>query len=232
MHLYKYETHAHTSETSKCSKLSGAELVRFYKELGYTGLFISDHFFNGNTTVPKDLPWAERVKLFCKGYDNAYEEGKRVGLNVFFAWEYTFNGTDLLTYGLDKEWLLSYPLLLNLDVNEYCDLVHQDGGFIAHAHPFREAGYIPMIRLFPRKVDAVEVINASMPDEVNARASFYSESYNLLKIAGSDTHFANKPCLSGLQLKRRLNSTEDMTNAIKSGEAEIFTDIYFSGYHF
>lgn len=225
MLLYKYETHAHTSETSKCSKISGAELVRFYKELGYTGLFITDHFFNGNTTVPKELPWSERVDLFCKGFENACEEGKRIGLDVFFAWEYTFSGTDLLTYGLGKEWLLSYPLLLNLDVNEYCDLVHQDGGFIAHAHPFREAGYIPMIRLFPRKVDAVEVINASMLDEVNARADFYSESYNLLKIAGSDTHFINKPRLSGIQLSRRLNSTEDMINAIKSGEAEIFTDV-------
>ena len=48
----RYETHSHTSETSRCSHISGAELAEFYKSLGYTGLFITDHFFNGNTTVP------------------------------------------------------------------------------------------------------------------------------------------------------------------------------------
>ena len=51
----RYETHAHTSETSRCSHISGGELAEFYKSLGYTGLFITDHFFNGNTTVPREL---------------------------------------------------------------------------------------------------------------------------------------------------------------------------------
>jgi hypothetical protein len=65
---YKYETHAHTSEVSRCSRISAVDLVRFYKGIGFSGLCITDHFLNGNTTVPKDLSWSERIELFCRGY--------------------------------------------------------------------------------------------------------------------------------------------------------------------
>ena len=67
MGKYKYETHSHTSETSKCSLADGASLAKYYASLGYTVLFITDHFFNGNTTVSPELPWEERVELFCRG---------------------------------------------------------------------------------------------------------------------------------------------------------------------
>ena len=83
--LYKYETHAHTMEVSKCAHISGADLARYYKSIGYTGLIVTDHYFNGNTIVPAELPWEERVAQFCKGYEAVKEEGDRIGLDVFFC---------------------------------------------------------------------------------------------------------------------------------------------------
>ena len=71
--LYKYETHCHTAETSRCARTSGAEMARAYKEMGYTGLIISDHFLNGNTTVDKTLPWEQQVAEFERGYLAAKE---------------------------------------------------------------------------------------------------------------------------------------------------------------
>lgn len=58
---YKYETHMHTSEGSACGRSSAEEMVRSYKEQGYTGVFVTDHFFNGNCSVDRSLPWAEKV---------------------------------------------------------------------------------------------------------------------------------------------------------------------------
>lgn len=223
MQSFKYDIHTHTSEVSKCSLISSAELVRFYKSLGVTGICITDHFFNGNTTVPKDRPWDVRVELFCRGFEKAYEEGKKVGLDVFFGWEYSYKGTDLLTFGLNKEWLLKHPYLLDLSVNEYCDLVHNDGGFIVQAHPFREAYYIAMIRLLPRKVDAVEIINASNTDFENQCAEKYADMYNLIKVAGSDTHSDHLGRVSGIELKRRPQNINEMISAVKNGESSIFT---------
>ena len=38
--LYKYETHCHTSQVSRCAKSTGAEMARKYKEIGYTGIIV------------------------------------------------------------------------------------------------------------------------------------------------------------------------------------------------
>lgn len=223
MKKHKYETHTHTSEVSKCSGISAVELVQLYREYGYSGVCITDHFLNGNTTVPSELSWSERVELFCKGYQNAYQEGRQIGIDVFFGWEYSYLGTDLLTYGLDKEWLLNHPEVLSIDVNQYCDLVHKYGGFIVHAHPFREAEYIDMIRLLPRKVDAVETDNSCRTDFENKLADQYADNYSLLKIAGSDNHSGKLERLSGLQLSRPLKNINDMVSSIRKGEAELFS---------
>lgn len=222
MQLYKYETHAHTREVSKCSSIGATELVYFYKDLGYTGICITDHFLNGNTTVPPDIPWEEQVELFCRGFEQAQYVGKQVDLDVFFGWEYSYKGMDLLTYGLDRAWLLNHPEVMKLDVNAYCDLVHAHGGFIVHAHPFREASYISMIRLLPRKVDAVEVINACRTDFENQLAAQYADHYGLLKMAGSDNHIGKIPWMAGIQVKRRLSNVHEFMQAIARKEIENF----------
>ena len=90
--MYKYETHLHTAETSACASATGAEQARRYKAEGYDGIFVTDHFFNSNTTVPRDISWDEKVMLYCKGYENAKAEGDRIGLKVFFGIEYTYQG--------------------------------------------------------------------------------------------------------------------------------------------
>ena len=226
MKSFKYETHAHTSQVSKCSKVSGQDLVKYYKSLGYAGLFITDHFLNGNTTVPQELSWQERIDLFCHGYEDAYTEGKKIGMDVFFGWEYSCrSGMDFLTYGLGKEWLAAHDRLTELSPRAYCELVHREGGFIVHAHPFREASYIEMIRLMPRNVDAVEVINAGRTDFENRMADEYADNYSLMKFAGSDIHSIPQNKLYGLKFKKRLTCAGDMAEAVKNDKAEIFDGV-------
>ena len=110
---YKYETHMHTAEASACATSTGAEMARAHKEAGYTGIFVTDHFFNGNTTVPRELPWQERVARFCLGYEHAKQEGDKIGLQVFFGFEYAYHGAEFLVYNLDKNWLLHHE---NIDL--------------------------------------------------------------------------------------------------------------------
>ena len=35
MAVYKYETHVHTAESSRCGMIDAVEMVRFYKDIGY-----------------------------------------------------------------------------------------------------------------------------------------------------------------------------------------------------
>ncbi len=219
---YKYETHLHTSESSACAVLDAVSQVKMYKELGYTGIIVTDHFFNGNTNIPEDLPWKERVDLFCKGYEHAREEGERIGLDVFFGWEANFDRTEFLIYGLDKEWLLNHPDILNWSIKEQYERVHQDGGLVVHAHPYRIRPYIKEIRLFPEYVDAVEAINAGNGNAVfDLKAILYAREHNLPITAGSDSHGEKGEVRSGLCFHHRLNDIQELITEFKDGKYDL-----------
>ena len=76
MAYYKYEPHLHTKEASACAILTGAEQARLYKDLGYSGIIVTDHFFNGNTCIPKHLPWS--IKLTCYAKDMKMPKKKEI----------------------------------------------------------------------------------------------------------------------------------------------------------
>ncbi|NLJ40559.1 MAG: histidinol phosphatase [Clostridiales bacterium] len=215
--LYRYETHVHTKEGSACASASGREMTRAHIEAGYSGMIVTDHFFNGHTAVPKHLPWKARVNRLLRGYENALDEAKGTGFQVFFAWEYTHpGGNDFLTYGLGKEFLLKYPDVLSWRIEKYFDIVHEEGGFIVQAHPFREAFYIDAIRLFPEYTDAVEVINASHDDpKFDARALAYARKHSLLQISGSDSHHIDGLYGGGMEFDYEIKSIDEFIDAVK-----------------
>lgn len=217
MSEYKYELHAHTSEVSKCSFIEAKELVRLYKRLGYTGIFITDHL-TGNCKFAHDLPWNEWVRSFCSGYQNARKAGFEEGIDVFFGWEYTaVPGIDFLTLGLDEKWLEEHEGLTELHFSEYFKLVRESGGFIAQAHPFREAFYIPMIGLAPADIEAVEVFNANRRTIENERAEWYANSYSLLKVCGSDTHSAEQKIFAYMSSDKKAEDPQEIVRLIRSG---------------
>lgn len=220
---YRYETHCHTCESSRCGVATGAEQVRYYKSLGYDGIIMTDHFLGGNTTAPAELGWKRRVEIFCKGYRNALEEGQRVGLKVFFGWEFAHLGCDFLTYGLSPEWLLDNENLDKLPIGDYLQYVRREGAVVIHAHPFREAMYIPYIQLMPRLVDGVEILNANRKDFENERAAEYAKAYGLPVFAGGDNHAADRQTrLCGLETERPLEDIRDFLRCFRAGEYRIF----------
>ena len=232
--MFKYETHCHTSMGSRCAAASAEEVIKLYKEHKYTGVFITDHFLNGNTTVDKTLPWEQQIERYCKPYEEAKRLGDKCGLDVFFGWEYSYwyrgkggkncGGNDFLTYGLDKEWLLAHPEIMSLELPEYCDFIHENGGFIIHAHPFRDSGYIDMIRLVPKSVDGVEALNSSRPDDENRMAEIFADFYRLSKTSGSDFHSMERQWISGIDTEEKINSPHDMLRLIRDNKTKIFKE--------
>lgn len=212
-------------EASACSIKTGKELVRIYKKAGYSGIIITDHFFNGNTAIPYNLPWEERVDLFCKGYENAKEEGDKIGLSVFFGWESNYRGTEFLIYGLDKEWMRKHPEMLNWSIEEQYHNIHKAGGYVVHAHPFRERPYIKEIRLYPDLVDAVEVYNVgNRNSEFDKKAAEYAKKHKLPAFAGTDAHgIESEQSIgrSGMAFYRPLNDINDFIANVKLGNYKL-----------
>lgn len=219
--MYKYETHLHTSEGSGCASASAEEMAIAHKQLGYDGIFVTDHFFNGNSSVPHFLPWEKRIELYCKGYENAKCVGDRIGLKVFFGLEYTVHGADFLIYNMEKPWLMeNEELLMHSDERELFATVRALGGFIIHAHPFRMFSYIHHINLYPEDVDGVEVINAShLPDShFDERADMYADMYGLKKTGGSDSHHLHLLFGGGIEVPHPINCPSDYLLMLRAGE--------------
>ena len=215
--MMRWETHAHTREGSACGKASGADMARGCKAAGYDGMFVTDHFYYGNTAVDRTLPWPEWVRQFCLGFYHAKEAGDQIGLRVCFGWEYSWEGSDFLTYGLPPEWLLAHPETITVEPMEYLKLVREAGACIVHAHPFREAPYIPFIKLVPDQIDAVEVYNGGNYAEIyNTRAAWYAENYGFLQTSGSDTHRMDD-FTGGILTECLIRSTEDYPEMLRSG---------------
>ena len=220
---YLYETHLHTCQGSLCGVSTGKEHARYYKEMGYQGIIITDHFFHGNCAVPRELPWKERIEMFCSGYEDALAEGQKIGLDVFFGWEQNYRLDEYLVYGLDKQWLLNHPEIEHCTRREQLEMVHQGGGCVIQAHPFRDRGYIPRILLGKRFCDGIEVANAGQTSTNDYPALKYAREHDLLMIAGSDNHHScmekNPPeKLFGIEPNEKLTSIHDLVRIIRNRE--------------
>ncbi len=225
---YLYETHLHTMEGSACAGSGGAGMAYACKTAGYTGIFVTDHNWYGNTAVDRNLPWEAFVEQFAKGYEAVKRVGDKIGLDVFFGWEAGYDGTEFLIYGLSKEWLLAHPEIRDASVEEQFSLVHGGGGIVVHAHPFREEYYIPQVRLFPDFVDGVEGINAAHrmyahKKVFDERATAYGREHGFPLTAGSDIHSVNL-FGGGMAFRRRLADAADFVRAVREQEDYILTD--------
>ena len=215
---YIYETHLHTAQASACGRSMGREYIRRYQDVGYAGIIVTDHFFRGNTAVPRAQTWRERIHLFCRGYEDAREAGEKAGFSVFFGWEEHFDGDEYLVYGLDKQWLLDHPEAERWTRKEQFDAVHAAGGCVVQAHPFRDRGYISLIRLSAGCVDAVEAYNAANRPENDILAVRYAKALGLPATAGSDIHHVDtypEEEMMGVVFDRPLSSIHDYVKAIR-----------------
>ena len=211
---FLYETHMHTCQASACGKSTGKEHARFYKEAGFTGIIMTDHFFGGNTAVNRELPWEDRVDWFWSGYEDAKEEGDRIGLDVFFGLEQNFSGDEYLIYGLTKEYMKAHPEMEHWTRRQQLEEVHKAGGCVIQAHPFRIRGYMDRIRLGNLFCDGIEAANLGNEALDDARAYRMGKECGLLMTAGSDNHNSPVPAPYGVELEKRLTTIDDYVKII------------------
>ena len=221
--MYRYETHLHTFPVSRCGAAGVRESLEFYKKLGYDGVFITNHFLDGNINIEKERAYEEKIEFYFSDYEKGLEIGKELGIKVFCGVELSYRGTDFLIYGLDKEWFLAHPEIMEMKKSEELPFLREQGALVIQAHPFREAPYIDHIRLFPRRVDGVEVVNACCTEEENMMAKIYAENYGLIPFAGSDNHRAAKQKkLAGVCCEEPIDSVEDLICRARADRLKIF----------
>lgn len=220
--MYKYETHLHTAPVSRCAYVGVEETLSFYKLFGYDGVFITNHFVNGNL-IDEFGGYNEALDFYFSDYEKGAKWGEEHDFKVFFGIEVSFGGTDFLVYGLEKQWYYEHPEIMDMKMSDMLTFMGENGALVIQAHPFREAGYIDHIRLFPRCIHGVEVINACRTDFENEMAAIYARKYELLEFAGSDNHVGgDAEKLAGMQSKMPVNNVEEFVNQVKLQKMKVF----------
>lgn len=222
--MYKYEMHLHTAPVSACGRKSVRENLEFYKNLGYDGVFITNHFLDGNINIDRSLPYEEKINFYFSDYEDGVKIGSELNIKVFCGVEMTYGGTDFLVFGIDKEWWLAHPEIMDMKKSGQLPLLMENGALIFQAHPFREARWIDHFRLYPC-VQGVEVINAGRPDPQNQMAELYAAHYGKLRIAGTDNHLgADAKRLAGIYTDTPIESVEAFIAKMTDGQVDIFLE--------
>lgn len=187
--MYKIETHLHTTHSSRCGWLDAQTLIAGYKEAGYRGIIVTDHY--NRTTfdyLHVDLKSDEnKVQRFLDGYHRMKEEGAKVGIQVYKGAELRFDESDndYLLYGYHNDLLADPDMIFRMGIAAFAPIARAQGAIIIQAHPYRRK-CTPAISCY---LDGVEVRNTSPRHENhNERAVEYARDFGLIATCGSDCH--------------------------------------------
>lgn len=220
---YLYETHCHCAQCSRCAHSSSAELVRAYHAAGYAGLVLTDHFVTGNTAVDRTAPWSEQMHRYYDAFLEAKRVGESLDFDVIFGIEHACEGFEFLCYGIDLDFLLANPEIPELPLEEFVERVHDAGGLVIQAHPFR---YAPAGTPLPLGIlDGLEVYNAANHAEGNQNALAVAP-LDKIRTSGGDIHIANDARIgkAGVRLPHRVKDTHAFAAALRSMEHIILLD--------
>ncbi|MBR6558234.1 MAG: PHP domain-containing protein [Clostridia bacterium] len=212
--IYKTETHLHTKETSRCGKVSAEDHIRGYKELGYTTVFVTDHY---RWDLFDSVSAEEAAEVQLLGYRTAKKIGEEVGINVILGCEIDLCGNDYLLYGIDESFFTTAPIN---DVREdpiaFKKMCEEMGITVIAAHPFRY-DRTPVVEA----IDGIEKVNASHGHYYknhNEKAAELAEKMpHLLTTSGSDAHKIKDMGCGGIMTEEVISSSDDYIRILRSG---------------
>ncbi len=131
------DMHAHSSGISECCRIPIDEVLRVAKDTGLDGVILTNHYSEkyADASSPDDL-----ARRYVDEYLLARELGDSMGLTVLFGIELTVSRDPklhILIYGVPFEFLYENPTLYALSQAELYALVHEWGGAVVQAHPYR-----------------------------------------------------------------------------------------------
>ncbi len=218
--MYRYEMHLHTSETSPCGKIRGARAARKYKELGYDGIVVTDHYSDRFFLSERGKSHSQKVEAFLAGYREVLREGSRLGLNVFLGMEITFRWSlnDFLVYGLDEEFLFENPSLQKAGLKKFKRLADLKGYAVFQAHPFR----LGMTRAKTSLLDGIEVYNGNpRHNSKNDTAAEYATKKGLNVISGSDFHRFEDAGRGGILLPDNPQNNRQLVKMLRQNDLRL-----------
>lgn len=217
---YKTELHAHTSDVSRCAKMSPEEVAEQYIAAGYSTVVVTNHYaeyvFDGNGS------WEERIHAYLGGVRRMRDYAKD-RLNVLCGAEVRsyFNSNDYLLYGADEDFLINHPYLHRLAIKDLSKLARENDVLLVHAHPFRNN----MTVTNPGLLDGIEVFNGTPHTESrNNFADAWAKQFGLLRTSGSDFHGGRYILSGGILTGAPIRDLPQLKEVLRSGDYSLICE--------
>ena len=215
---YKYELHCHTKEVSRCGTVPAAEIVKMYKEKGYDGIVITDHY----SPMTFNLSNVWRPQTAMDFYTKGYREALKVAgddFTVLLGMELRYYATanDYLVYGVTEEFLRNNGNLMKKYPRRFYALAKKNGLLVLQAHPFRDM----MIRINPKYLDGTEAFNGKATKEQNQKSEAWGKENNMqVLVSGSDFHRPKNFAKGGIITETPIKTNNDLIKILTSGKFE------------
>ncbi len=219
---FKTELHCHMN-FSGCSDVSAADMVEKYVAAGYTTLVVTNHFNPGH------LAREGSFDALVRGTFDAIEEVRKAAagrLRVLTGMELTFKcmPNDFLLYGITEEFITDIgEEIFDLRPWQMRDKIHEIGGVIVQAHPFRFGQTV----VNPADIDGIEIFNGhaghhSHNDIAKLWALSWMEHYRndgtYILTSGTDHHHTWQLPVGGIETEEEIADMDQLLAVLKSGK--------------
>lgn len=213
---YKYEMHCHTGCTSRCGRVDPERIVELYRQKGYNGIVVTDHY-SPMTFTPNWCP-QKQIDFYLEGYRRMKAAADN-NFTVLLGMElrHYATGNDYLIYGITEEFLYNAGNLMMCGVPKMRKFCDKHGFLLYQAHPFRP--YI--IRRSLNLLDGIEVYNGKCSDEENARSLALAEKKGKLMVSGSDFHKEEHAAKGGIITEKAIKNNDDLVQILRKGSFSI-----------
>ncbi len=209
---YKIELHAHTKPVSPCSDMLPEMLIERYKNLGFDGVAITNHYI-------AHLLKSEDPQIVTDNYLRDYYETKNFGekynIKVYLGMEIRFpeSDNDYLLYGIDESDVRNAFSYIHTDYATFYKAFKNEQNLIVQAHPFRGKTVQDASIL-----DGIEVFNVHPGhNSRNAAANQYAKEHpHLLKTCGTDFHHEGHQGLGATRVKALPENSVELAQVLKS----------------
>ena len=219
--MYQLELHFHTDESSRCGKVPAAEGVRMYREQGYDGLVVTDHFSKTACLDPEETGWGPEVwegvcEKFLLGYQAAYKAAEGTSFRVYLGMEIRFphDENDFLVYGFDKEFPERHPWIYMKELPDLYKIAKEEGLTVVQAHPFRKKCFAAD----PACLHGVEIYNGNpRHDSRNELAEWMAKETGLVGTVGSDFHQPQDLAACSVEMESLPETEKELAERIREG---------------
>ncbi len=212
---YKIDLHTHTKPVSPCSDITPKRMVEAYKEIGYDGIVITNHFID--FLIKSDDPDTVS-QTYLKDYYKTKEIGEKKGLKVYLGMEIRFpeNCNDYLIYGIEEKDVKEIFSYIHGDYISFYKAFKNEKNVILQAHPFRNN----MVLQNPDYLDGIETFN--MHPNHNSRVAtatkYANEHPHFIKTCGTDFHHEGHQGCGAILSKTLPEDSHGIAKLLKSGD--------------